>query len=295
MSETVRGGSAIGIAAYLILTFGIAWGAWEMLLPRAATVDIRLFQIYALPGALAPALASFVVRKWITREGFGDAGLALNLRQWRYYLIAWFLPFAVVAFIVLGAGILGLGHPDFSLPGGLAHLAPHAKVSHALAGIIGYVMPLQLLITAPIIAPLLFGEEFGWRGYLQLRLLARWPTLAAIATGIIWGLWHLPLILRGYEFPRDPLIATAVFCTSTVLLSIVFGWLRRKSGSIWVTSLAHAATNAIGGSLTFLWFPDPSNRLFLGYLGILSWIPLGLLCAWIIVRDSPPRRSSKMI
>jgi membrane protease YdiL (CAAX protease family) len=288
MNDGTRGTSIKGVVAYLVLTFGLAWGSWALLLPASAT-DLRLFELCALPGAFAPAIASFVVRKWITREGFGDAGLGLHLRYWRFYLVGWLLPFAVVAFIVLAAVAFGLGKPDFSMLAALARIAPHAKIPPSLAGVMGYLIPLQLLIGALIATPLLFGEEFGWRGYLQVRLFARWPTLAAIATGVIWGLWHLPLILRGYEFPGDPVVVTAVFCTSTVLLSIVFGWLRRKSGSVWVTSLAHSATNAIGGSLTLLLFPDRTNVLFLGYLGILSWIPLGLLCLWIVGRGSGAR------
>jgi membrane protease YdiL (CAAX protease family) len=274
-----------GIVAYLVLAFGLAWGSWALLLPASAT-DIKLFELYALPGAFAPAIASFIVRKWITREGFGDAGLGLHLTQWRFYLVAWLLPFAVVAFIVLGAIAFGLGKPDFSMLTTIARIAPHAKIPPPLLGIVGYLIPLQLLITALIATPLLFGEEFGWRGYLQLRLFAHSPTLAAVATGIIWGLWHLPVILRGYEFPGDPVVATVVFCAGTVLISIIFGWLRRKSGSVWVTRLAHSATNAIGGSLTVLLFPDRTNLLFVGYLGFLSWIPLGLLCGWIVVRGS---------
>jgi uncharacterized protein len=233
----------------------------------------------------------------IRRAEMGDArrfrrrGIGLHLDKWRYYLIAWFLPFGVLAFIVLGALALRLGHPDFSMTEGLARLAPHAKIPPVLAGIMGYVIPFQLWITALIAAPLLFGEEFGWRGYLQLRLFARWPILAAISTGLIWGLWHLPVILRGYEMPGNPMTVTAVFCVGTVLLSIIFGWLRRKSGSVWVTSLAHSATNAIGGSLGLLWFPARSNALFLSYLGVLGWVPLGLLCIWIVARGA---RTSKV-
>jgi uncharacterized protein len=285
MSDATHGTSTKGIVAYLVLTFGLAWGSWALLLPASAA-DLRLFELCALPGAFAPAIASFVVRKWITREGFDDAGLGLHLRHWRLYLVAWLLPFVVVAFIVLGALGLGLGKPDFSMLAALARIAPHTKIPHSLVGILAYVIPLQLLMAALIATPLLFGEEFGWRGYLQVRLFARWPILAAVATGLIWGLWHLPVILRGYEFPGDPAVVTVVFCTGAVLLSIVFGWLRRRSGSVWVTSLAHSATNAIGGSLTLLLFPDRTNQLFLGYIGILSWIPLGLFCVWIIARGS---------
>jgi uncharacterized protein len=292
MSEHARKGSALGVVAYLILSFGLAWGSWALLLPgTAAGGGLRALGIAALPGAFAPAFATFVVRKWITCEGFADAGLGLHLKQWRYYLIAWFLPLVVVAFIIFCAEVFGLGHPDFSMTRAIAQLAPHAKIPAVFGGKLGYVIPLQLVISALIAVPLLFGEEFGWRGYLQLRLFATRPTLAAIATGIIWGLWHLPIILRGYEFPGDPVVATAVFCVATVLVSIVFGWLRERSGSVWVTSLAHSATNVIGGSLIALWFPDQPHSLMLGYLGVVSWIPIGLLCVWIVASGANASRN----
>ncbi|HEY1961510.1 MAG TPA: type II CAAX endopeptidase family protein [Rhizomicrobium sp.] len=277
---TAAESSAKGIAVFLLIAFGIAWGTWIPLLPSAADGHMVRFELYALPGAFAPALATFVVRKWITREGFADVGLALRSRQWRYYLVAWLLPLPVLAFIVLAAPALGFPQADFSAQQSLSSLAP--GVPHRIGSAAAYLLPLQCLIAAPFLAPILFGEEFGWRGYLQLRLFAQRPTLAAIVTGIIWGLWHLPIILRGYEFPGDPLIATTVFCIGTIMFSIIFGWLHRRSGSIWVNSLAHSATNVIGGSLTALWFPA-SVRLYVGYAGLLSWIPLGLLCVWIIL------------
>jgi len=284
MNEQSRAKRALGVVAYLALAFAIAWGSWEALLPKSATANSPYFQLYLLPGAFAPALATFIVRKWVTREGFGDAGLALHLRKWPYYLLAWLLPFAVVAFVLVAAPMLGLGHADLSFASGLTRIAPHAKIPPAVAPYISLILPIQTAIGALIATPVLFGEEFGWRGYLQLRLFPESPTVAAIATGIIWGLWHLPVILRGYEFPGNRAVVTAVFCVGTVLISIIFGWLREKSGSIWVTSLAHSATNAIGGSLTVLLFADPPRMLFTGYLGILSWVPLGLFSIWIIVQ-----------
>jgi hypothetical protein len=69
---------------------------------------------------------------------------------------------------------------------------------------------------------------------------------------------------------------------STILLSIIFGWLRLRTGSVWAPSLAHAATNAIGGSLTMLLFAGGPDSIFVGYLGLLGWLPLGVLCAWIV-------------
>jgi len=288
-----KGSSARGIVAYLVLSFGIAWGSWFLLLPNAVG-DHRLFTLYALPGAFAPAIATFVVRKWITREGFADAGLGLHLRHWGYYLIAWLIPCVVIAFIALVAAPLGFKGPDFSLAAGLAQLAPHGGISPAFARVAWYAVPLGVFFAAPLMMPLLFGEEFGWRGYLQIRLFAERPTLAAVATGIIWGLWHLPIIFRGDEFHGDSSAAAiAVFCVGTIMISIIFGWLRHRSGSVWVTSLAHAATNMIGGSLTALWFPDRATALILGYIGLVGWIPLGLICALIIVFEPRDRADDR--
>jgi hypothetical protein len=39
----------------------------------------------------------------------------------------------------------------------------------------------------------------------------------------------------------------------------------------------------VGGSLTMLLFAGGPNLIFVSYLGILSWIPLGILCAWIVL------------
>jgi membrane protease YdiL (CAAX protease family) len=146
-----------------------------------------------------------------------------------------------------------------------------------------------VLLTSLLATPLLWGEEFGGRGYLQLRIAPGRPLLAALATGVIWGLWHLPVNLRGYNFPGQPVLGMVVFTVSAVLLSVIFGWIRQRSGSIWAASLAHAATNAIGGSLMLVLFFGAGNPLFVAYLGILGWVPLGALAGWIAWRGYRPK------
>ena len=222
------------------------------------------------------------MRKWVTREGFGDAGLGLNLRQWRYYLAGWSLPLLVVSTIVLLAMSLGITNPDFTLVRAMRELTPEGTTLPSLPPGAFVILPFQLMFTALVATPILWGEEFGWRGYLQVRLLGRRPLLAAIVTGFIWGLWHIPINLRGYNFPDQPMIGMPVFIISTIMLSIIFGWLRVKTGSIWSASLAHSATNAVGGSLTLLLFTGGANWIFVSYVGVLAWVPLGLLCAWIV-------------
>lgn len=227
-------------------------------------------------------MAAIIVRKWITHEGFADAGLRLNLQKWPYYLVAWLLPLLVTTIIVALAVALGISQPDFSLQRALGTLIPEGASLPSLPPGIWLVLPVQLLITALVATPILWGEEFGWRGYLQLRLLGQHPLLAAMTTGLIWGIWHYPLLLRGYNYPDHPILGLFVFPVDTILLSIIFGWLRLRTGSIWSSSLAHAATNAIGGSLTLFLFMGGPNWISVSYLGLLSWIPLAALCAWIV-------------
>jgi membrane protease YdiL (CAAX protease family) len=278
------GNTTKGVSSFLLLAFGIAWISWEIPIRLGLSPQNPLFQLAALPGGFAPAIAAVVVRRWITHEGFADAGLRPNLRKWRYYLVAWLLPLIVTACIVGLATALGISQPDFGLRRALTLLAPqNPSLPSILPPYLWAVIPVQLMITALIATPILWGEEFGWRGYLQLRLLSHRPLLAALATGVIWGLWHFPLNVRGYNFPDRPLLGLIVFPISTTLVSIIFGWLRLRTGSIWASSLAHAATNVVGGSLTMLLFLGGPNLIFVSYLGILSWIPLGILCAWIVL------------
>src|SRR5688572_27165994 len=109
-----------GVLWFLVICFGLAWGTWEAALATGVSVLDWQFQLYVLPGAFAPAIAAFIVRAWITREGFADAGLRPNVRAWRYYLLAWLLPLFVVAAIVVQAVILGIAQPDFTLAAAIA-------------------------------------------------------------------------------------------------------------------------------------------------------------------------------
>ncbi len=86
----------------------------------------------------------------------------------------------------------------------------------------------------------------------------------------------------GYQYPDHPLLGLLVFPVTTALWSIIFGWLRQASGTVWTAILAHSATNATGGSLTLLLFLGGPNWIFVCYAGLLAWVPLAAVCVWII-------------
>jgi membrane protease YdiL (CAAX protease family) len=214
-----------------------------------------------------------------------DAGLHPNFRRyWKYYLFGGYaLPIIVVGVIVAFAILLGISQPDFTLRRSLAALIPNAHlVLPPITPRLWLILIFQIMIIAvPLGTIVAWGEEFGWRGYLQVRLFATRPFLAAIVTGVIWGVWHYPLILFGYEHYENVWLGLLVFPVCTVMLSIIFGWLRLKTNSVWASCLAHGATNAIGLSITLLLFLGAPHFMYVSYLGILSWVPLGAICAWI--------------
>jgi uncharacterized protein len=257
-----------GVPIFLLITFGGTWGVWGIAWLFGVFTPGPVGQIVVALGAFAPAIAAIIVRRFVTREGFADAGLRLQLRNgWPYYLFAWLIPLPVVAAIVALSAVLHIVSADVIVQ--RATTAPAA-------------LPLAALGGALISAPLFWGEEFGWRSYLQLRVSSH-PPYAAILTGLIWGVFHYPVILVGFEGYENVLLGLAVFPVSTVLLSIIFAWLRLKSGCVWVTCLAHAATNGVGGGLTAYMFLSGGHFLLTSYLGVLGWVPLGILCAWILL------------
>ena len=119
------------------------------------------------------------------------------------------------------------------------------------------------------------GEEFGWRGWLltSLRPLGTWPALLII--GVVWGLWHSPLILLGYNFGRPDITGVGFMVGGCIVVGILFGWLRLRTGSVWPAVFAHAALNGCGAMLLGLFVdagaqtPDPALVAFLGAAG---WI-----------------------
>ena len=70
---------------------------------------------------------------------------------------------------------------------------------------------------------------------------------AALVSGIIWLVWHLPLVLLAdYNNGMTP-IGYAVVCFGIMVIGISFpfAWLRLKSGSLWPAVILHAAHNAL--------------------------------------------------
>lgn len=282
-----------GIGLYILFAFGISWAIWLGLgaigVPFVIRVSIGMF---------GPALTAVLVRL-LRHEGFADAGLRLVGRgrrgAWRMYIAAYIVPPLLIALAIGFALLTGVQHWAFaenlqstahaltktladqhqSLPKGFTaeQLATLSVISStALAFTLA--IPFNMIFT--------FGEEFGWRGYLLPRLAPLGGVRAAIISSIIWGLWHAPvIILNGYNYPGHPWLGVGMMVIFTVALGMILSWLRFRSGSVWPSTLAHAAFNAQAGFGAILL--SSADSLLRAPIGLIGLIPMLLIAIGLAV------------
>lgn len=294
LAEPSRLASAVkwtSIALYLVLTFAISWSIFIGL--RALGVP---FGIRTPAGMFGPAIAAVLVRL-VRGEGFADAGLRLagpgREGAWRMYLAAYLLMPLLIAAGIVFALVTGVQHWAFSenfqaLSRSIVdtlikqHRSLPAGFSADQLALISIITQIALAFTLGILINMIFtfGEEFGWRGYLLPRLAPLGGISAAIITGVIWGLWHAPVIvLDSYNYPGYPLAGVGVMVIFTVALGMVFAWLRFRSGSMWPAVMGHAAFNAQAG-FGFLLL-SPANPLLRAPIGLVGLAPMIAFAIWL--------------
>ncbi|HEU5438936.1 MAG TPA: CPBP family intramembrane glutamic endopeptidase [Ktedonobacterales bacterium] len=269
-----------GIALFVALACAISWATWLGLGALGVPVPIR-----APLGMFGPAIAATLVRGPLRHEGFADAGLRLVGRDrpgggWMYLAAYLVIPLLIAAGIGLSL-LIGYQHwtdPVATLQQALAaQLAaahqplPLGDSLHQIA-LVGLLSQLGLAVTLgiPINMIFTFGEEFGWRGYLLPRLAPLGGGWAALLTGIIWGLWHAPFIITtSYNFLGHPWLGALAMVLLTTALSFVYAWLRFRSGSVWPSTLAHAAANAQAG-IALLVLAPPADSLLRPPYGLIE-------------------------
>ncbi|MEN6643347.1 MAG: CPBP family intramembrane glutamic endopeptidase [Armatimonadia bacterium] len=282
----------LGLAVYLTITFGLAWiiELWPVRLLGYGNGNLTVMLL--MVGVMfTPALGA-VAARLVEGSGFADAGLCWG--RGRYHVIAWLLPFALGLAATGLTLALGAGELDLSGKVVIEKLPPaqqEAAVQQLLD--VGPLAPLLILVGALTQGVLItslatFGEEFGWRGYLQPRLEHLGPVTSVVFVGFTWGVWHAPIILQGHNYPGYPgpgALMMIVFC---VLLSIIFGWLFRRSGSILSPTLAHASVNSPAMSL--LAFVRGSNPLIGNLTGVIGLAVLAIVAGAVLIADKRDRK-----
>ncbi|MGG7507692.1 CPBP family glutamic-type intramembrane protease [Plantibacter sp. YIM 135249] len=295
------------IVVFLVIAYALAW-----LVALPLYLDGGLanpwFGFIAVCMMATPAIAALIVVRFVRRPPSipRELGLWPLGRAPRFLSslgLAIVVPILLVLIAVPIGALLGVYPADF------VHLSAFQVVIDAqLAALNAPALgiPIWALLAAQLLNVVIgavintvpaLGEELGWRGYLLPKLLPLGNVRAIILSGVIWGVWHAPLLLLGYNYPYAPgWLGVLMMAGMCILIGAVFGWLRLRSASVWPAALAHGAFNAAAG-FSFLFAMagervDTVNATILGWSG---WIVPLALVVWLVATGTfsagPPKEA----
>jgi membrane protease YdiL (CAAX protease family) len=221
------------VAAFFILAYAISWVAW-----LGPILDLRepLTTLGFAIGGYGPFIAAVIIT-WLGSDSV--RAWARQIVDWRvaprWYLAALAVPLLVVALTSVGLTLVGTTVDPGLLPGRIS-LVLVSFVSIALIG--GG------------------NEEPGWRGLALPKLQERYaPVPATLVLGVVWALWHLPLLATGTtEFHGlasfvELAPTTAVRILNIVGVAFVLTWIYNATGSVLLAILAHTGFNTANSTL----------------------------------------------
>ncbi len=277
---------------FVALTLSASWLVAAVFYIAGGRLNTLVAGIMLSTYMFMPMAMAIIVQKVIYKEPLKEP-LGISFRPNRWFLVAWLLPF-VVAIATIGASLLLPGvRYSTSMVGLLerfaASLTPEQleQAQRQLAALpihLFWIVLLQGLLTGITINAVFgFGEELGWRGLLQLEFapLGFWKSSALI--GLIWGVWHAPLIIQGYNYPQHPVVGVFMMTAWTILLTPIFSYVRLKARSVIAAAIIHGSLNASGGLP--LMVIQGGNDLTVGVTGLAGFIVLLLVNLAILIFD----------
>jgi len=270
-----------GILAFLIITFVITYAIEGILIAsgfRFAAIPGAYGQVVVLVAMWVPTVATLVTVKFVTHEKSALGNLRFG--PWKPYLESGLIMPLCFAMIYGITWALSLAQPDWTLEQFRAmfiatgvNFPPIPHPEQVLLGLF-----FASLVVAPFFNGLVaLGEEIGWRGYLLPRLMPLGKTRAYLVLGVIWGLWHMPLVLIGFTYPNQPILGTLAFIAMTTAIGIYINELTLENTSCLLAAWVHGIFNSQKLGMWSLLFPryNPLLGGFSGVVGILVWLALG--------------------
>ncbi|RMG61722.1 MAG: CPBP family intramembrane metalloprotease [Bacteroidetes bacterium] len=291
------------VGLYLAFSFGISWAIAAVLYLLSQGEPNQIVMMVASSLFMwGPALAVLIVQKGFYKESLAPYGWTFKRLNGIWLLLSLAVPLVIfllylgtVALLGNGLGLPGMGTVDLSREGLIAQielLAAQAGQPANTGGLTSLPLPGWLLLLVMMLAAVIpgaslnaffaFGEELGWRGLMQeeTRSLGFWRSNLLI--GIVWGIWHSPLLLMGHNYGDSGWLGIPVMAAFCVGMSFVMGYLAQRTGSIIGPSMLHGVVNAVAGfSILYVHGSDP---LIGGVAGLAGAVP-ALLLTLGLLRD----------
>jgi hypothetical protein len=284
-----------GIFSFLLITFGVTYLLEGLLILsgfRVTQTTAAVVQYVVMIAMWVPAAAALFTIRFITHEKVNSTGFRFGDSWKPYAATALIIPLSFLLVYLL-TWALGLGQPDWQLTSFYSTIAS-TGVDMSTAP------PPSLLLTALFLGSLFLspfvnsilglGEEWGWRGYLLPRLMPLGKWKAYLLLGVIWGLWHAPLILIGFNYPGHPVLGIFMMILFTTTIGIYINELTLHYKSAILAGWIHGVFNSQGyGIWRMLLFAntDPILGGITGVAGILVLFLLGLVTVQWFKRVPP--------
>ncbi len=138
-----------------------------------------------------------------------------------------------------------------------------------------------------------FGEEYGWRGVLMDELAPLGAFRANLLTGLMWGLWHAPIIMLGFNYGEQRVLGVVMMCVWVTPFSFLLWRSREYSGSVVAPAIIHGAFNGFAGF--FLLLVVSRSALLSAPVGIVGALSASIAAAAVWGLTAPGIRSSKKV
>ncbi|MFC5337932.1 CPBP family intramembrane glutamic endopeptidase [Leucobacter denitrificans] len=275
------------VFVYIAISFGLAWlvtlPLWLQDPGDATSISAQLLaQALLVAMMFTPAIATLIVvfvckRPRTERARFLGLWPLRPVKRVLLFLgIGLLAPIVLVALSVAVAILCGWLTPDFENFSGFAASLGGVEIGMSVQTLV--VVQLVLIPFGAILNMIpAFGEELGWRGWLlpSLMPLGTWPAL--IISGLIWGLWHSPIIMLGHNFGLTDWRGVALMAVGCIVWGVFFGWLRLRSASVWPAVIAHGSLNAAAGTFAIIAAADsPLSLALVNPLGVAGWIAVAV-------------------
>jgi uncharacterized protein len=298
------------ISLFLLLAFGFTWTLAAVAALLGVTTAHPAYVAVAAGSMLGPALAAVLLWKVLEKAPWRALGLHPRLIRWRGMLATvavgvLIVPLALLASHVLqGAfGEAAFGDVELSgerFAGTIRSMLETRGVSEAPAALDQFAAyPGAVILTVMMLAaiagaftvnlPFMLGEELGWRGYLYAATAAWSPARRVLFTGVVWGLWHAPLILMGHNYPGFPVAGIGMMVLFCTALSLLFDHARLRGNSVWAASVLHGILNGAAGS--FALFTAGGHVLLASPAGVAGIVAILVLGGLVLAGDAGYRRT----
>ncbi|OZB90428.1 CPBP family intramembrane glutamic endopeptidase [Paenibacillus sp. XY044] len=258
----VRSAAAFSMTVLLLTLLANLSGNMNLVaLSQLAPIITVILMLIILPGR----------RDALRSSGLGTVG---GLR-WYFAAILSIVPIGVGFVAAWAFGIVHLPSAEF-LSQGTAHFTVSEYAWYITKSSWSPIMLISMLIFS-------FGEEIGWRGYLQPKLTEACGIRKSIMiTAAVWACFHYPFYINQYNADGNVWIDLVLFTVMIFPLSVFMGWVRWRSRSIWPVVLIHMIINLSRNWLEQLFFDKASGWSYVaGESGVIT-IAVWAACAAVI-------------